>query len=109
MSKIIDITNKLNFEEKPSIQVKDVVIAVNNDAPTMLEVTAILEDSKEKMSPRDITKLFELLFDEEGREKVNSLKLDINDFVMLIMQTATAAANRFDVNTKGEAATPATT
>lgn len=32
MSKIIDITDKLNFEEKPIIKVKDVEIKANNDA-----------------------------------------------------------------------------
>ena len=36
MSKIIDITDKLNFEEKPIIKVKDVEIKANNDAVTML-------------------------------------------------------------------------
>lgn len=110
MSRIIDITDKLNFEEKPSIQIKDAVVAVNNDAPTMLEVMAILEDGNEKkrMSPRDISRLYELLFGEEQRRQIQALKLDIADFTVMIMETATAAANRYE-ETEGEAATPATT
>ncbi len=108
MSKIIDITNKLNFEQKPCIQVKDTVAAINNDAPTMLEVTAIIEESKNSMSSQNINRLFELLFDEENRAKINALRLDIRDFVVLIMETATAATNRFDLS-EGEAETPATT
>ena len=38
MSKLIDITDKLNFEEKPSVRVKNVDLAINNDAVSMLKV-----------------------------------------------------------------------
>ena len=36
MSKLIDITDKLNFEEKPSVRVKNVDLAINNDAVSKL-------------------------------------------------------------------------
>ena len=45
MSKIIDITDKLNFEERPQIKIKDTVVNVNDDAISMLKVTAIFEDA----------------------------------------------------------------
>ena len=41
MSKLIDITDKLNFEEKPSVRVKNVDLAINNDAVSMLKVAAL--------------------------------------------------------------------
>ena len=46
MSKLIDITDKLNFEEKPSVRVKNVDLAINNDAVSMLKVAALFEDNR---------------------------------------------------------------
>lgn len=108
MSKIIDITNKLRFEEKPGIRIKDTVISVNNDAPTMMEVMAILEDSKNNMTSGDIKRLAVLLFGEEEKEKLDSLKLDIDDYTQAIINTAMVAVNRFE-ESKGEEETPAMT
>ena len=48
MSKLIDITDKLNFEEKPSVRVKNVDLAINNDAVSMLKVAALFEDGNGK-------------------------------------------------------------
>lgn len=36
MSKVIDITEKLNFEENPKLKIKDAEIEVNTDATTVL-------------------------------------------------------------------------
>lgn len=112
MSKVIDITNKLKFEEKPFVKVKDVEIEVNNDAVAMLEVTAVFEDTNEKNALRssDIIKLFNLLFDEESRRRVKSLKLTMEDFAEFIMSTAKIALNNFEEEeTEGEQPTPAMT
>ena len=49
MSKLIDITDKLNFEEKPSVRVKNVDLAINNDAVSMLKVAALFEDGNGKI------------------------------------------------------------
>ena len=106
MSKVIDITDKLNFEEKFSIKIKDTVIAVNNDAPSMLEVAAILGDESLYKTPEGIKRLAELLFDAEEHQKIVSLKLDIRDYVMTIMQTARVAANQYNKD-EGEIETPA--
>ena len=38
MSKIIDITDKLNFEQKPQIKIKDTVLTVNDEAVALLEI-----------------------------------------------------------------------
>ena len=35
---IVDITDKLNFEESPKLKIKNVTVEVNADAPTMLKV-----------------------------------------------------------------------
>lgn len=75
MSKIIDITNKLNFEEKPIIKVKDVELEANNDAVTMLKVVAVLEDKGKDMPISDILKVYDMLFDEDNQKKIEDLKL----------------------------------
>ena len=106
MSKIIDITNKLNFEEKPCIQIKGTVLAVNNDAPSMMKVMAILEDGTGKAS--DVRQLVDLLFDAPEHEKLDALKLPFPDYAKVIMQAAEFAAGG-TIDAKGETETPATT
>ena len=64
MSKIIDITNKLNFEEKPKILVKDTEIEVNNDAISFIKAIALF-DSENGVSTSDLLSALELLFDED--------------------------------------------
>ena len=109
MSKIIDITDKLSFEEKPCIQIKGTVIPVNNDAASMLKVMAIMEESATHMTTENIERLEGLLFDEEAAALLRSLKLTISNYVQTIMQTAKKDENRFEEDEQGEEATQATT
>ena len=102
MSKIIDITDKLKFEEKPKFMVKGVEFEANNDAITIIKVTALLEDEG------DLLKAYDLLFDKENQEIVESLKLDMDDFIALIHRVATSVVNG-DEEPEGETPTPATT
>ena len=87
MSKLIDITDKLNFEEKPSVRVKNVDLAINNDAVSI--------------------EMYHLLFDESEREKIEKLKLNMHDFNALISESAKIATG--DLTDEGEVQTPATT
>lgn len=106
MSKIIDITDKLSFEEKPCVKIKDTVLAVNNDTPSMMKVMAILEDGTGKAS--DVRQLVDLLFDAQEQEKLNALKLPFPDYSKVIMQAAEVAAGGA-VDVEGETETPAMT
>ena len=38
MSRVVDITDKLNFEENPKLKIKNTEIEINSDAPTMLKI-----------------------------------------------------------------------
>lgn len=105
MSKLIDITDKLNFEEKPSVRVKNVDLAINNDAVSMLKVAALFEDGNGKS--KDVIEMYHLLFDESEREKIEKLKLDMHDFNALISESAKIATG--DLTDEGEVQTPATT
>lgn len=108
MSKIIDITEKLNFEEKPIIKVKDVEIAANNDAVTMLKAIAVFDDKDKKIDVNGILTLYKLLFDEENRQKIENLKLSMEDFSTLIIESAQLLINGEEPD-EGETPTPATT
>ena len=105
MSKLIDITDKLNFEEKPSVRVKNVDLAINNDAVSMLKVAALFEDGNGKS--KDVIEMYHLLFDESEREKIEKLKLNMHDFNALISESGKIATG--DLKDEGEAQTPATT
>ena len=108
MSKIIDITNKLNFEDKPIIKIKDVEVKANNDAVTMLKVVAIFDGENKEMKVSDILTVYNMLFDDENKTKIESLNLTMNDFTTLIMESAQLLINGNDTPTEGETATPAT-
>lgn len=84
MGKLVDITEKLNFEENPKIKVKDAKIEVNADAETVLKIMGILSDDT---SVSSVMKMYELLFDEKERKKIEKLKLKFSDFQILV-QTA---------------------
>ena len=109
MSKIIDITDKLNFEERPQIKIKDTVVNVNNDATSVLKITAIFEDEKDsKVSTSSLLSIYELLFDDEARAKIDKLHLSIDDFTTFIVETASSIIGNGE-EPEGETATPATT
>ena len=105
MSKIIDITNKLNFDEKPKILVKGTEIEVNNDAISFIKAIALF-DSENGVSSSDLLSALELLFDEENREKIAKLHLLFAD-LSTVIKTATELIA--DNDSEGEIQTPATT
>ena len=107
MSKIIDITDKLNFEEKPIIKVKDVEIKANNDAVTMLKVIALFDNDGKGMSVKNVLDIYNLLFNEENQQKIESLKLNFEDFSTLVVNAAQAVINNGE-EVEGETTTPAT-
>ncbi len=106
MSKIIDITDKLNFEEKPSVRIKDAVIEVNNDAVTILKVVALFDNEGKGVSVGNILTMYKLLFSKENQKKIEDLKLTIKDFSTLVTEAAQFVVNS---GNEGETKTPATT
>lgn len=105
MSKIIDITNKLNFDERPKLVIKGTEIEVNNDAISFIKAIALF-DSENGISSTDILSALELLFDEENREKIAKLHLSFAD-LSTVIKTATEFIA--DNDSEGEIQTPATT
>ena len=105
MSKIIDITNKLNFDERPKLVIKGTEIEVNNDAISFIKAIALF-DSENGVSSSDLLSALELLFDEENREKIAKLHLSFAD-LSTVIKTATELIADNDI--EGEIQTPATT
>ncbi len=82
-AKIVDITEKLSFEENPKIKIKNIICEVNSDAPTMLKLLQHVGNGN-NVTPNDLAKMYELIFQEDDRKKIDKLKLPIKDFNILV-------------------------
>ena len=77
----LDITEKLSFEEKPVLVVKDKEIELDNSAPTVLKVMGLMG---EEAGAEEILQAYHLMFDEQARKTVDGLKLSFSDFATVI-------------------------
>lgn len=99
MAKIIDLTDKLSFDENPKIIINRKEIEVNSDAPTILKVMAIMDDSESEISA--MTKAAELLFTDKSMKVIESLKLSFANYVKLL-EAAVSLATGNEENSEGE-------
>lgn len=90
--KVIDITEKLNFEEKPKLKIKDTVIEVNNEATTVLKILPKVEN----MKTDDIEEICGYLFEPSEMEKLNALHLDFVDYMTVIKNAVKAIVGTAD-------------
>lgn len=81
MAKMIDITEKLDFESKPLLIIKDTTLEVNSDAVTLLKVLQKLGDEP---NMQDIGEACDLIFTQENQEKLQKLNLNIKDYMTVI-------------------------
>lgn len=82
MAKIIDITDKLSFEENPQIVVKDKTFTVNADAETMLKIMGVFSEEGGEMEAT--LKAYNLLFSEKDRKTIAKMKLPFKDLLAII-------------------------
>lgn len=82
MAKKVDITEKLSFDENPCLLVKSIELEVNADASTALKLLGLIGNGVE--SPEQVTNMYELLFTEEAKEKIESLHLSFQDFKVVV-------------------------
>ena len=83
-----NLTDKLNFNADPEIEVKGKILTVKSDAMTVLKVMSMAQDMGE------IEMLAEasgLLFSEEDRKVIEELNLNMADYIVF-MQTALSLA-----------------
>lgn len=83
MAKIVDITDKLEFEENPRVVVKGKELEVNADVSTVLKIMGTLGDG-ENVQPNDVVKMYELIFSDADRKKIDKMKLQFADFQTLV-------------------------
>ncbi len=89
MGKVVDITEKLTFDENPILQIKGVKVEVNADAPTVLQIMGIMNDDQ------DVLKAYELLFAEKERKKLDKLKLGFKDLTCIIEVAMSLASGTY--------------
>lgn len=80
--KIVDITEKLSFDENPVLKIKDVTVEVNSDAATVLKIMGIFSKG---ISAKEVLAVYELIFNEKDRKKIDKLNLQFKDFQTIIM------------------------
>ena len=87
MAKIIDITEKLNFEEKPKIKIKNVTIEVDDSAPTALKLMEVMSGVDGDPTVAQMKNLYEIIFSEQDRAKIDKLGLNIKNWMALIRES----------------------
>lgn len=83
--KIIDITEKLSFEENPILVIKGKELEVNTDAETVLKLMGIIGD-QEDTSQKEVLDMYELIFPEDSRKAIRELSLSFNDLKLVIKE-----------------------
>ena len=83
MSKVVDITDKLKFEENPVIIIKGKKLEVNADATTMIEVMGEIGDT-EDITPKSISKLCGLIFTVKAQKELEKLRLKFDDYTTVV-------------------------
>lgn len=83
MTKIVDITDKLDFDSNPQLVVKGEKLTVNADATTVLKIMGVV--CNDNVGAKEVLEMYELLFDRKDRKKIDGLKLQFKDFRTLVM------------------------
>lgn len=83
-----NLTEKLNFDEAPEIEIKGKIITVKSDAVTVLKVMSMAEEFGEAEM---MVKARDLLFSEKDLKVIDKMNLNMADYITL-MQTALSLA-----------------
>nr|DAI89261.1 MAG TPA: hypothetical protein [Caudoviricetes sp.] len=75
MSKVVNITDKLNFEENPALQIGDMTVEVHADAETVLRLMGTLK-GKDDVDINAVTEMMKLLFDPEAAQQLCAMERD---------------------------------
>lgn len=77
---LYSLTDKLNFSDKPQIEVKGKVLTIDNSATTVLKLLDLVQDKGEVAGAKAV---IDLLFDAKDRKTIDGLKLSIGDYMRL--------------------------
>ena len=87
MAKVVDITDKLNFDDNPKLMIRGKEIEVATDAPTMLKVMNLMGSKDPGI--KEIMDAINLLLPEKSRKEIEKMKLSVGD-LMIVVQEAIA-------------------
>lgn len=79
MAKKIDITEKIDFDSKKILVIKGNEIEVDDSATTVLKVMGALGNNNAG-TPKGIVDMYNLIFPEKSRLKIEELKLNFAGF-----------------------------
>lgn len=100
--KTMNITERLNYAQKPKLIIGDTELEVNNKATAILKALDLLESE----DASNFEKIAKLLFDEEGYNKLLNLDLNFDDFSTVIISAMELISNK---KSEGETKTRTTT
>lgn len=83
MARVVDITEKLSFEENPKLLIKGKEFEVDSSAETVLKIMGKLGNDEHAV-PKTVVEMYELLFSEKDRKEIKKLKLNFRDFQKLV-------------------------
>ena len=84
MAKVVDITEKLNFDDNPRLKIKGKEIEVASDAPTLLKVMGLL--GKENPGPKEVLDAFNMLLPADSRKEIEKMKLSFGDLMIVVQE-----------------------
>jgi len=77
---LYSLTDKLNFDAKPQVEVNGKVLTIDNSAVTVLKLMDTVQNKGELEGAKAV---LDLLFSKEDRKAIESLGLSIGDYVKL--------------------------
>ena len=104
MARIVDITDRLDFEENPALVIKGTKLEVNTDAASVLEIVGAADSLS---TTAGAVRASNILFGEDGMQKIQDMHLQFKDFLTVIKAAMDIAMDA--EGDKGEGETPATT
>lgn len=78
---VYSLTDKLSFDDNPKIEIKGKEVTVKAEAETALKLFDLLETEGEMKAT---LKAADLLFSEKDKKYIESLKLSMNDYGILL-------------------------
>ena len=89
MAKVVDITDKLSFDENPKLRIKDKEIEVSADAPTLLKVMGLFGNGQP--GPKETLEAYNLMFPEKSRKEIDKMKPIFSDLLTIIQEAVSVA------------------
>lgn len=83
MGKVVNITDKLNFDENPKLKIKDIEVEVNADAETVLLIMGEFSNKDEMQASLGA---FNLIFSEKEKKKILKMKPSAKDLMVIIQE-----------------------